>query len=1229
MYGIKIFYDYCEKFNKKVQQKISQYNDLLQRTDNEEEKEKLVQQLQQAQNRIFKPIFGCEAYVAKITPSNPNGSRHVKSQKENQGGHHLVVLAKNKKGYQNLCKLVSLGWMEGKYSRPRIDRELLTLYAEGLIVCSACIAGEINRKIRDGKIQEAKEAAIWYKNLFGDDFYIELQLHKKHLSDPDTELSRQQLHNNAILLKIAKELNIKTIATNDIHFVKENHAQVHDRLICLSTGKDLDDPDRMRYSMQEWMKSPQQMAELFPETPESIENTHEIANKVEHYSLESPPLMPAFPIPEDFATEESYKKQFTHEDLLQEFEAGQGGEGRIKKLGGFEKVYRIKLEADYLRLLTLEGANKKYKDITPEIQEQIDFELSVIKNMGFPGYFLIVQDFITQARKMNICVGPGRGSAAGSIVSYCLNITTIDPIQYDLLFERFLNPDRISLPDIDVDFDDEGRSKILQWVTDKYGEKSVAHIVTYGTMGAKSSIKDVARVQKLPLEKSNQLTKMIPDRFSEDPQTGQPIDVTIENCIQRIPEFAKEYNSEDTNIATTIQYANMLEGTVRQTGVHACGIIVTPDELINHAPLATQKDTKTGEDILVTQYEGTALESIGLIKMDFLALKTLTIIQETIENIKKSRGIEIDIDNIPADDQQTFKLFSEGATVALFQFESAGMQKCLKELKPNSIKDLIAMNALYRPGPMQYINSFTRRKHGLEDIQYDFPIMEKRLKETYGITVYQEQVMLLSRDLANFTRGQSDELRKAMGKKDQAKMAALKAKFLDGATQNGFSPLEKLEKIWADWAEFAKYAFNKSHAACYSWVAYQTGYLKANFTAEFMAANLTHNLSDVSEIALLISDCKRIGIKVLGPDINESERHFTVNSKGEIRFGLGGIRGVGDVAVEEIVHEKNTNGRYVSVLDFVQRMNPRSCNKRCLESLAQAGCFDALGNAHRAQFFVETNGETFISKLIKYASKYQTSKIQNQTSLFDDMSSASTTDSLLEFPSCRPWTLLEKAQKEKEIAGFYVSGHPLDDYKREIRNFCSHSLATLKESGILRKMSGGVFTFAAIVIGAQKSVGKKGREFGKILLEDFSDTYEMMLWEDDLKKYWSQLNNENAMVYITAKSKLRYGKDGVQDDDYRLEITDVLFLDTLAEKIVKHIEVEIPLLQIDDELTEQIEKLMQECQLKNGANVSFLIKDSDKKISCTLASATKVHVTTFPSLIEELLNDEKAVILKK
>jgi len=1218
MFGIKEFFDYVQKYNSNIRSEIKELKKQLNNAESEEQKQELENKIITTESRVFKPILGCEAYVAKRT-------RFDRNSKEDAVRYHLVLLAKNKKGYQNLCKLISAGWTEGFYYKPRIDRDILEKYSEGLIVMSACLGGEIHKKLHTESYNAAKETALWYKNVFGEDYYLEMQRHQTSVAGADTSVYERQKVQNKDLLSIAKELNIKVIASNDVHFVEEEHAEAHDRLICLSTSKDLDDPTRMRYTKQEWLKTPKEMEAIFADIPEVLENTQDIVNKIEDYSLDTAPIMPTFIIPEDFGTEQGYREKYTEENLYAEFEPDEQSKGRIAKLGGIDKVYRIKLEADYLRKLTMERAKTRYENLNDEILERINFELDTMRNMGFPGYFLIVQDLIQEARKMNVAVGPGRGSAAGSVVSYCLGITDIDPLKYDLLFERFLNPDRISLPDIDIDFDDEGRGKLLEWLTEKYGKERVAHIVTYSTMATKSSIKDVARVQKLPLETANRLAKFVPVTFPEN-ASGKTLPVTIGNCIKMIPELKEASQSTDEKIATTLKYAAMLEGTVRQTGIHACGVIIGADDLTNFVPIATAKDRETGEDIIITQYEGSSVESVGLIKMDLLGLRTLSVIKETVHNIKKSKGIEIDIANLDMEDEQTYKLFSDGATVGIFQFESAGMQKYLKDLKPTKIEDLIAMNALYRPGPMQYIPHFVRRKHGQEPIGYPFPEMEKRLKETYGITVYQEQVMLLSRDLAGFTRGQSDELRKAMGKKMIDKMAALKSKFIEGATQRGFGPIEKLEKIWSDWAEFAKYAFNKSHATCYSWVAYQTAYLKAHYPAEFMAANLTNNLNNVDEISNLIADCKRMGIKVLGPDINESDAHFTVNAKGEIRFGLGAIKGVGQAAVEDIVKNRETNGNYTSIVDFMQRMNLRTCTKRVVEPLALAGAFDTVGDVHRAQFFVETDGTIFLEKLLRYAANYQTAKDSRQISMFGEETETNQNFGLT-FPSCTPWTSLQKLNKEREVTGFYISGHPLDDYRLEINSFCKYNLGDLEEPGAVKKLVNSTFNLAGMLVSANTGTGKNGQQYAKIVLEDFQGKREFMLWSENYMKF-RHFCESDSLLMLTVKSELLYGRDGRSEDDYKLTITNIQLLENVMTEKTRRITIKLSNGYLDDALIVNIEKLIADSRSQKGVTVRFNVFDLEQTMNVHLTSPEKVEAVPFCKELRKLLHDDSLILLE-
>ena len=1069
MFGIKEFHDYCMGINKG------------------RKKEGLPP---------FKPIFGCEMYVAR------NGSKLRKQDKSDMSGYHLIVLAKNERGYKNLIKLVSDSWTEGYYMRPRTDREDLERYHEGLIICSACIAGEVPKKILDGDMAGAREAIEWYKRVFGDDYYLELQRHE--VKDPAQRANREtfplQQQANKVLIELAQEYGIKLICTNDVHFVDQDNAEAHDHLLCLSTGKDLDDPSRMLYSKQEWFKTREEMNEIFSDVPEALSNTLEILDKVEIYSLDHDPIMPFFPIPESFGTEELWRQKFTEQQLYDEFTSDENGknqlspeegEKKIKKLGGYDKIYRIKFEADYLAKLAYEGARRIYGDPLPqEVEERVKFELHIMKTMGFPGYFLIVQDFINSARdELGVMVGPGRGSAAGSVVAYCLGITKIDPLKYDLLFERFLNPDRISLPDIDTDFDDDGRGKVLKWVEDKYGHENCAHIITYATMATKNSIKDVARVEKVPIAVSNALCKAIPDRLPD--VDGKTPKMNLTNAIKYVPELQNAEASADPTLRNTIKYAKMLEGTVRGTGIHACGFIICRDPISEHVPVSTAddpdfKDTKTN----CKQYDGHVIESTGLIKMDFLGLKTLSEMKEACANIKRTRGIDVDLDHIPIDDPKTYELYQQGRTIGTFQFESSGMQKYLRELRPTVFEDLIAMNALYRPGPMAYIPQFIKRKHGEEPITYDIPVMEKYLKDTYGITVYQEQVMLLSRLLADLTRGESDALRKAMGKKKKDIVDAMKPKFIEGGKKNGHDP-KVLEKIWADWEAFASYAFNKSHAACYSWVAYQTAYLKANYPAEFMAAIMSRRRDQITEITKLMDECKAMGIATLGPDVNESYQKFGVNEKGEIRFGLAAIKGMGDGVAQAIIDEREKNGPYKDIFDFVQRINFSQINRKAFESLALSGGFDSFG-IRREEFFARnTKGETFIETIIRYGQMYQTEKQQAQNSLFGGFDDLEIQTPPLPKTDER-WSDIERLNKERELVGIYLSAHPLDEYKIVLDNLCNTRCDELAD---VNKLEGREdVTIGGIVTNVRTGFTKTGKPYGIVTLEDFAGSGELALF---------------------------------------------------------------------------------------------------------------------------------------
>ena len=1145
----------------------------------------------------FKPIFGCEMYVSRY------GSKSLKGDKKHQSGYHLIVLAKNYKGYKNLIKLVSNSWVDGYYMRPRTDRADLEKYHEGLIVCSACIAGEVPHKILQGDIAGAREAIEWYHRVFGDDYYLELQRHE--VKDPTIRANREtfplQQKANKVLIELAQEYGIKLVCSNDAHFVDQENAEAHDHLLCLSTGKDLDDPTRMLYSKQEWFKTREEMNEVFSDVPEVLSNTLEILDKVEIYSLDHDPIMPFFPIPESFGTEEEWRKKFTEEDLFKEFTSDENGENqlpqeegekKIKKLGGYDKLYRIKFEADYLAELAYNGAKKRYGDPIPkEVDDRVRFELHIMKTMGFPGYFLIVQDFINSARdELDVMVGPGRGSAAGSVVAYCLGITKIDPLKYDLLFERFLNPDRISLPDIDTDFDDDGRGRVLKWVEDKYGHENCAHIITYATMATKNSIKDVARVEKVPLNVTNALCKAIPDRLPDGLKMNLP------NAIKCTPELRDAEASTDTSLRNTIKYAKMLEGTVRGTGIHACGFIICRDPISDWVPVSTAddpdfKDTKTN----CTQYDGHVIESTGLIKMDFLGLKTLSEMKEACAVIKQTRGIDVDLDNIPIDDPKTFELYQQGRTIGTFQFESNGMQKYLRELHPTVFEDLIAMNALYRPGPMDYIPSFIARKNGKEEIKYDIPCMEKYLKDTYGITVYQEQVMLLSRQLADFTRGESDALRKAMGKKKKDIVDAMKPKFIEGGKKNGHDE-KVLDKIWADWEKFASYAFNKSHAACYSWVAYQTAYLKANYPAEFMAAIMSRRRDQITEITKLMDECKAMGIETLGPDVNESYQKFGVNKKGEIRFGLAAIKGMGDGVAQAIIDEREQNGPFKDIFDFVQRVNFSQVNRKAFESLALSGGFDSFG-IRREDFFAQnTKGETFIDTIMRYGQTYQVEKQEAQTSLFGGFGDLEIQTPPLLKSEVR-WSDIERLNKERELVGIYLSAHPLDEYKIVLDNLCNTRCEELANRCEAMKDREDV-TLGGIVTGIQKRFGKNNNPWGIITLEDFNGSGELVLFGED----WLNLNGkfiEGAAVYVTGKMAARF----YNSDQKELKITNVELLQSVKEKAIDRITISLTTDLLDDQVVTELGELIDESP--GTTKIFFQLHDSMGKNHVLLRSTTK------------------------
>jgi DNA polymerase III subunit alpha len=1084
-----------------------------------------------AKKEGIKPIIGCEAYVTK-------GKYNSKTDTLDKERDHLIILAKNETGYYNLVKLISLAWINGFYSKPRIDKDLLFENSEGLIISTACIGGIVPKYILNGNVDAAIETIKEYKNHFGDDFYLELSAHKTGNPEYDKNLYAKQHKANQELLRLGKELDVKCIATNDVHYVNKEDSEAHDILLCLNTGKDRDDPTRMRYSGQEYLKTKAEMWEIFKDNPELFDNTIEIADKIEEYSLDRKPIMPDFQLPEGF----------TNED-------------------------------DYLEHISYEGAKERYGELEGDIKERLDFELATVKKMGFPGYFLIVWDFIKAARDMGVSVGPGRGSAAGSVVAYALKITNIDPLKYNLLFERFLNPDRISMPDIDIDFDEDGREDVMNWVVNKYGKDKVAAIITFGTMAAKMAIRDVARVQKLPLSDADRIAKLVPTRPG----------ITLEQAFKEVHELENERKNGPELVKQTLKLALDLEGSIRNTGVHACGVIIGKNNLLEHIPLSVAKDSP----LYVTQYDGKHVESVGMLKMDFLGLKTLSIIKDAVENVKISKGIDIDIDNIPLDDKETYELFTRGETTALFQFESDGMKKHLKALRPNRFEDLIAMNALYRPGPMEYIPSFINRKHGKEEIKYDLPGMEEHLKETYGITVYQEQVMLLSQKLAGFTKGEADSLRKAMGKKIKELMDKLKQQFLDGCEKNGHKK-EIAEKVWKDWEAFAQYAFNKSHSTCYAYLAYQTAYLKAHFPAEFMAAVLSRNFSNLDKIGLFMDECKRMGIDLLGPDVNESRAKFAVNAKGSIRFGMAAIKGVGEAAVLAIIQEREANGTYEDIFNFAQRVNLRTVNKKNLEGLAIAGAFDGLNSIKRSQFFESVNGNgPFVEELIKYGNKLQDESGLSQQNLFGGSSQAGVKKP--DLPVCPEWDKIEMLNREKELVGVYLSAHPLDDYKLEIKSFCNTTLSEFQDLKVLLNRD---IKIAGIVTDFEHRTTKAGKPFGSLTIEDYTNSHKLTFFGNDyldMKKFFTK----GYQLVMKGKIQHRFNQP---DGELEFKPSSTEMLSEIKDKVFNSIAIKISVDQISENLITEVQQLAE--MYKGNSLLEFLIYDPATKVWIKMFSRT-------------------------
>ncbi|MFA5769456.1 MAG: DNA polymerase III subunit alpha [Bacteroidales bacterium] len=1122
-----------------------------------------------------KPIVGCEVYVA------PEG-RLLRKNKEEATTCHLILLAKNQQGYQNLIKLVSQAWIDGFYYKPRIDHALLEKYHEGLIAMSACLAGELPRLILADKLKEASQLITWYKQLFGPDYYIELQRHKTKLPIENAKTCYVlQKKIEPHLITLAREHNVKLVATNDVHFVNAEDAPAHDRLICVATNDDVTDENRkLRYTGEEYLKSSEEMAELFADIPEALATTLEIADKVTPYELNRDPLLPHFEIPDSFADSNAY-----------------------------------------LRHLTYTGAERLYGEITPELRERIEYELDTISRMGFPDYFLIVSDFIRAARDMDVWVGPGRGSAAGSVVAYCLGITLADPIRYGLLFERFLNTERASLPDIDIDFADDGRWKVLQYVENKYGKDHVSHVITFGTMAARSAIKDVARVQRLPLTEAERLAKLIPDRLPE--KDGHPQKINIENALKYVPELQEALKSEDPLLSSTLEYARKLEGSVRNTGVHACAIIIGPETLTNHIPLSTAKDKDTGEDMLVSQYEGSLIEQVGMLKMDFLGLKTLSILKAAVENIKANHNIEIDVNDIPLTDGPTYELFSRGDTVGVFQFESDGMRKWLRELKPTCLEDLIAMTALYRPGPMEYIPDFIDRKHGRKTITYDLPQMEKYLKETYGITVYQEQVMLLSQELAGFSGLKADQLRYAMGKKKRDKMEELHIQFLQGGTDRGIDEAI-LKKIWVDWTAFAQYAFNKSHATCYSLLSYQTGYLKANYPAEFMAAVLSRNRDNIDEVSKFMDECKRMDLNVLGPDVNESMHDFTVNKKGDIRFGMAGIKGVGYGAVENIIKAREQDGPFKDIYDFAERINLNTCNRKALESLIYAGAFDSLKDVKRHQYFLPCNKDgVFLDSLMRYGNMIQEEKSRDVSSLFGEGSASLVPPERPAPPHMTLEVPEDFLKKEKEMVGIYLSSHPLDRFSFEMKHFTSHSLQEIAE--ILEKAQSEEnypsreVRLGGLVTNVTSALSKNsGRPWGTFTLEDYSSTRKFTLFGKEYEQFLPYMRQGEALLMKCALQE-RYSykkKNGaIQDKGPKEKEVRILGISLLAnaKDTLNAMTVYLDVEQINESFRKELVNMLSANPGK--ITVHFVFKDKGNRMAVKLFSRSH-RIDLTPELLD-------------
>ena len=1157
-----------------------------------------------------KPIIGCEVYVTRHYDHKLKDTNH-------RSYYHLILLAKNYTGYKNLMKICSTGHIEGLYyGKPRVSHEIIEQYAEGLVCCSACIAGEVPRNIIAGDMSGAEKAIEWHKKVFGEDFYLEVQLHKTEIPGQSQEVYEHQLVANEGIFELAEKTGTKVVATNDVHFTRKEDGPAHDRLICLTTNAYLDDPDRMRYTQQEYLKSEEEMLDLFYKHPETLSNTLEVADKIESYKVDKDPILPKFDLPEEFLADiDTYQERYRH--IIDE--------GRCDKNGN-ERGEEFCNSVAFLCHLTYQGAHWRYGDtLTAEQAERIEFELKTICKMGFPDYFLIVQDFIAAARREGISVGPGRGSAAGSAVAYCLKITNIDPIKYDLLFERFLNPDRINMPDVDIDFDDDGRYRVFQYIEEKYGKDHISHVITYGTMAAKSAIKDVARVSNLPIPESNRLAKMVPDKPFEATVVEDGKKVTKEfkpklgNCL-KYGDLKEELENGAPEVQDVLKYAGKLEGCIRQTGVHACAMIIGRGNLTEYIPICVANDKLTGEEVWVSQYDGHYIEEVGMLKMDFLGLRTLSIIKECQANIKKRHGIEFDIEKIDICDPLTYELYSRGDTTSVFQFESPGMKEWLIKLQPTRFEDLIAMNALYRPGPMDYIPDFVERKQGRQPIVYDLPEMEETLQDTYGITVYQEQVMLLSRKLADFTRGQADTLRKAMGKKLKDVLDSLKGLFIEGGTKNGH-PKDMLEKIWADWEKFASYAFNKSHATCYAWVSYQTGWLKAHYPAEFQAANLTKNLSNMDEIKKIMDDCKKNGIKVLNPDINESDSKFTVNKNGEIRFGLGGIKGFGDNIVRAILAEREENGLFEDIYDFVERMSG-IVNRKAFESLLHSGAFDSFG-INRKQFMLPSkNGDLFLDTLIRYGELYRKDSEQSAISLFGEVEEMK--PERPEIPMMQgEEDILEKLHFEKELVGMYLSSHPLDRYQFEMENFTTCQVSELENviSDCEASKTKQKTIIAGFVTSCQQMTTKTGRPWSKTVIEDKSGSYELALFGKDHEAFMGYMQ-VNSAILIEGVIEEKYfvkqdekSKEPAKASPYAFKVKNIMLLGNATDTFVKGFSLQISTPMLTPEFRENLVKMIK--RNKGSVPLTMFLYVPEKKWNIEFLSR-KFKVAVTAQFIEEL-----------